>query len=150
MGGDQYIGMPDGFKIKKHYFPQLTSLTLHHFIFGWTQADDFVVKHRATLRRLELRDCGFILPEPEVIPPDKCWSDVWERFQAELAVLEELNVHRTDGVSTRSGQPYISRTYGWTFEIVEQRREQEEDADALERFQATVEFRKSNGGTANK
>jgi hypothetical protein len=36
LGGDQYIGTPDGFKIKNHYFPQLTSLTLHHFIFGWT------------------------------------------------------------------------------------------------------------------
>jgi hypothetical protein len=150
LGGDRYIGCVDWLELNDHHFPQLTSLTLHHFIFGWNEVADFVVNHKATLRRLELRDCGFILREGAAIPLDDYWSDVWERFQAELVVLEELNVHRTGGVSTRSSQPYISRIYGWTFKIVEQRREQEEDADALERFQATVEFRKSNGGTTNK
>jgi len=158
LGSDRYIGYVDSFELNDHHFPQLTSLTLHHFIFGWNEVAgflvkhkdvaDFVVKHKATLRRLELRDCAFILREGESIPLDGYWSDIWEQFQAELAALEELHVSRTDGVSTRSSQPYISRT--WMFDIVEQRREQEEDADALERFRATVEFRKSNGGTANK
>jgi len=146
LSGDQYIGFPDGFKINAHHFPQLTSLTLHHFIFGWIPVADFVVNHKATLRRLELRDCGFVLHEKESLLHDGYWSDVWERFQVELVMLEELNVHRTGGVSTRSSQPYISRNDGWIFNIIEQQREQEEDADALERLQATVEFRKSNGG----
>jgi hypothetical protein len=146
LGGDQYIGFPDGFEINDHYFPQLASLTLHHFVFGWTQAADFVVKHKATLRRLELRDCGFDLEEDAIMPPhdDDYWSDVWERFQAELVVLEALNVHRTSDVYTRSSQPYILRKGGWIFNTSEQRREQEEDADALERLQATVELRKTS------
>jgi hypothetical protein len=145
LGGDQYIGIPDGLEINDHYFPQLTSLTLHHFIFGWTQPDDFVVEHKATLRQLELRDCGFDLRE-ELLPfrEDYYWSDVWERFQNELVLLEELNVHRTDDAYTRSSQPYISRNGGWLFNIVEQRREQEEDADALERLQATLDLRKTS------
>jgi hypothetical protein len=145
LGGDQYIGFPDGFEINNHYFPQLTSLTLHRFIFGWMQAADFVIKHKATLRRLELGDCGFDLDEEDFLPSDndddRYWSDIWERFQAELVVLEELNVNRTGDVYARSSQPYISRNGGWIFNTSEQRREQEEDADALERLQATVELR---------
>ena len=58
-------------------------------------------------------------------------------------MLEELNVHRTDDMYTRSSQPYISRNGEWIFNTVEQRREQEEDADALERLQATLELRKT-------
>jgi hypothetical protein len=89
-----------------------------------------------------VRDCGFDL-EADLLPFHRgyYWSDVWERFQDELVLLEELNVHRTGDVYTRSSQPYISRNGGWLFNTVEQRREQAEDADALERLQATLELR---------
>ena len=47
---------------------------------------------------------------------------------------KNLLLHRTGDVYIWSSQPYISRNGGWIFTIVQQRREQEEDAGVLERL----------------
>jgi hypothetical protein len=98
--------------------------------------DNFIIKHRATLRRLELEDNGINTTD------DYYWSNVWERFQIELTVLEKLVVHRTDYIGVRCCQPHIWLDGSWIFEIYDEGREQKEDADALEKLQAMVELRK--------
>ncbi|KIM89985.1 hypothetical protein PILCRDRAFT_812780 [Piloderma croceum F 1598] len=133
-GGDEYI---DNFNFDACYFPRLTSLKLRGIVFSMFHTiDDFVIKHGATLRRLELEDNGMDSTD------DYYWSEVWERFQTELAVLEKLVVHRTDYVGERCCQPYIRLDDNWIFKIYDEGREQKEDADALEKLQAAVELRK--------
>jgi hypothetical protein len=137
LGGDEYIGDTGVLDINACYFPQLTSLRLRRIVFSMFHAvDDFIIKHRATLRRLELEDNGINTTD------DYYWSNVWERFQIELTVLEKLVVHRTDYIGVRCCQPYIRLDGSWIFEIYDEGREQKEDADALEKLQATVELRK--------
>jgi hypothetical protein len=134
-GGDEYIS---DFDFDACHFPRLTSLKLRHIVFSTFHAiDNFVIKHGATLRRLELEDNGMDSTN------DYYWSNVWERFQTELTVLEKLVVHRTDYVGERCCQPYIRLDGGWIFEIYDEGREHKEDADALEKLQAAVELRNS-------
>ena len=135
LGGDVYT-ITGTFNINDRYFPQLMSLKLRHMVFSKFHAvEAFVVKHKATLRGLELEDNGIDLEDVAYY-----WTEVWERFQTELTLLEKLVVRKTDCTAGRCCQPYI-RLDAWIFKIEETAREQKEDADALEKLQATVELR---------
>ena len=71
------------------------------------------------------------------------WSDVWKQFQVELTNLAELVVQRSD--YTYSGcdsQPYVQLDGMWSFLTLDLEREQEEDAEALGKPQASVELRR--------
>jgi hypothetical protein len=121
LGCNEYIPNED---INKHYFPQLVSLKLRRFC--WFDIDDFVIKHKA------------MCPSFSQV---QYWSEVWEKFQTEMTVLEDLVVVRTDCVEGRRSQPYVRLDGSWVYFVYEQGREQKEDADALDRLQATVVLR---------
>jgi len=116
---------------------------LQRFVFGWHDVPGFIIKHKSTIHRLHLHDNGMYLNEDSLDDDQPYWSDVWKQFQAELLNLKELVVRRTDYVdSDWNSQPYIQLDGEWSFYTLEHEREQEEDAEALERFQASVELRR--------
>jgi hypothetical protein len=144
LGSDEYIGPIDEFDINDHCFPHLRSLKLQRFVFGWYDVPAFIIKHKSTLRSLELHgngmyfDCDFSSDANQPY-----WSDVWKQFQVELTNLEELVVRSSDYAnSDYDSQPYVRLDGMWSFDTLDLEREQEEDAEALGKLQASVELRR--------
>jgi hypothetical protein len=96
---DQPVGAAFGFSFAGLYFPQLCKLSLSGFIFEPSvRAQHFILRHAATLARLELIACK--LPMYANAFPDFCstlrddkyksslmpitWGHIWDRFAAEL------------------------------------------------------------------
>jgi hypothetical protein len=142
LGSDEYIGPIDEFDINDHCFPHLRSLKLRRFVFGWYDVPAFVIKHKSTLRSLELHGNGMYLDwNSDANQP--YWSDVWKQFQVELTNLEELVVRRSGyAYSNCDSQPYVQLDGMWSFDTLDLEREQEEDAEALGKLQASVELRR--------
>jgi hypothetical protein len=83
-------------------FPCLTSLSLSNFIWDNVgdvtnpqvvvpQAEDFIVRHGKTLKKLELHGCVIGVP-PDRPTPVRSWAAVWKRFADELTELVDLVV----------------------------------------------------------
>lgn len=88
LDSDEYVGPLNAFDIDKFYFPNLISLKLGRFVFGWHEPDVFIVKHKLTLETLELRECGMYWGDDSV----QKWHDVWDTFRTELARLKEIRI----------------------------------------------------------
>ncbi|ETW80566.1 hypothetical protein HETIRDRAFT_452132 [Heterobasidion irregulare TC 32-1] len=69
------------------HFPALRSISLGCILFNEeTHVEDFIVRHRRTLRSLWLHSCRIAIHGPGQGPP-RFWSEVFTRF---ADVLEEL------------------------------------------------------------
>ena len=101
LGSDEYIGPIDGFDINDHHFPHLRSLKHRRFVFGWYDIPAFIIKHKSTLRSLELHGNGMYLDWETSDANQPYWSDVWKQFQVELTNLAELVVQPTICSTTR-------------------------------------------------
>jgi hypothetical protein len=55
------------------------------------EAEDFIVRHKNTLKRLELHNCKISVPQDRSTPVHS-WAAVWNRFAKELTVLVNLAV----------------------------------------------------------
>jgi hypothetical protein len=81
-------------------FPCLTSLSLSNFAWDDTrldsqcvtlQAEEFIVRHGKTLKRLELQSCTITIRNTRSTPV-RSWTTVWKRFAVQLTELVDLNV----------------------------------------------------------
>ncbi|KAF8429435.1 hypothetical protein L210DRAFT_3563354 [Boletus edulis BED1] len=57
--------------------------------------EEFIVRHKASLRRLELHACSSYVPS--ISTPIRRWSTIWKRFEEELESLRKIvmgNVHQ--------------------------------------------------------
>lgn len=81
-------------------FPCLTSLSLSNFAWDDTRldpqcatlaAEEFIVRHGKTLKKLELESCKITIPHPRSTPV-RSWTAVWNRFSDQLTELVDLNV----------------------------------------------------------
>jgi hypothetical protein len=143
LGSDEFVGPIDEFDINGHCFPHLRSLKLQHFVFGWHDVPAFIIKHKSTLRSLELHDNGMYLDLGSSDTNRSYWSDVWKQFQVELTNLKELVVRRSDYANSDcDSQPYVQLDGMWSFNTLDLMREQEEDAEALGKLQASMELRR--------
>jgi hypothetical protein len=81
-------------QLRSFTYPSLETLVLENIIFDPTPSvdgiEEFIIRHKATLRRLELRSCASYTPTTTT--PIRKWSAIWERLGAELVSLEELVV----------------------------------------------------------
>jgi hypothetical protein len=79
------------------FLPRLSSLVLHQFAFQddpGTDVVEFILRHKATLARLELHDCSIEGGTHGYFP--RPWHAVFALFEAELDVLRDF-VFTPDG-----------------------------------------------------
>ncbi|KAH9016676.1 hypothetical protein EDB83DRAFT_228695 [Lactarius deliciosus] len=103
---DTYVGALCGLSFAGLHFPRLCALSLRMVVFepsvGATQ---FILRHAATLARLELLLCKLLDTYPstahardeESSPEPHYWEYIWDRFAAELTVLVALHVDERRG-----------------------------------------------------
>ena len=71
--------------------PSLANLSLEGILFNEdTQVEDFIVRHKCTLKALRLTECKMAVDEEE-LPPHP-WREIWTRFANELDALVEFEV----------------------------------------------------------
>ncbi|KAF9237728.1 hypothetical protein BU15DRAFT_75716 [Melanogaster broomeanus] len=77
-------------QLRSFHYPSLETLVLENIVFDPTPLPDgieeFVVRHKATLRRLELHSCASYVPNSAT--PIRKWSSIWKRLDEELSLSE--------------------------------------------------------------
>lgn len=114
------------------HFPALTFISLTGILFNEeTHVEDFIVRHKRTLRTLSLQSCNIAIHDPIQGPP-RFWSQIYTRF---ADVLEEL-----------MWRPILTGRYaqldpetGYSYLV--QGRVRDEDAEALKLLVARVTSR---------
>ena len=153
---NEFVGSFDGLSLHELHFPHLAVLSLRNIVFNPVKYDEvFVIRHAATLVRLELLTCKVCfgstsLPSPAPLQYTNLagdvekslrqhWDRIWDRFAAELTALVTLDVK---GCHNDVESPYVQRR-GWRFLIILDVDESRYAADraALQRFQMTVTAR---------
>ncbi|KAF8266156.1 hypothetical protein EI94DRAFT_1803563 [Lactarius quietus] len=84
------VGVSLGLSFAGLYFPRLSSLSLGNIVFEPSVGvESFILRHAATLMRLELMACT--LPIGDNNPT--YWEHIWDRFAAVLTALVALRVN---------------------------------------------------------
>jgi len=130
-------------------YPCLTSLSLSNFVWDDVrfnpqvivpEAENFIVRHGKTLKKLELHSCTICIPHDNDDSPHtlvRSWADVWNRFADELTELEDLVVEYN------FGRRYTFFVYGFDdSDSAYFLRGTEQDSPALEAFVTIVKERK--------
>ncbi|KAH9162721.1 hypothetical protein EDB89DRAFT_2079433 [Lactarius sanguifluus] len=141
--GGTPVGASAGLSLAALHFPRLCALSLRDLVFEPSVAiEPFVLRHAATLARLELLGCALptgtdthlsISGSEESSSRPACWERIWDRFAAELTALVALHVDSLGCLYLRPG-PGVS-----FYDIGHQ--ESEADVAALLRFHMTVAAR---------
>jgi len=150
-----FVGALDGLSLHELHFPRLTMLSLRKIVFNPIRDDeDFVLRHAATLARLELLKCKVLIGldiHPSATPSNYTilagevglnlgahWDRIWDRFAAGLTALVTLDVDERHSVRELR---YVQHN-GWSYlaiGAVESRNAA--DLAALQRFRMTVAAR---------
>ncbi|KAJ6551318.1 hypothetical protein B0H19DRAFT_1263981 [Mycena capillaripes] len=151
ISSDMTIGVSPSLSFLYTSFPHLTSLALYHFALDpatpHTDVVAFVLRHKATLARLELHGCSIDGGTDGVFP--RPWHAVFALFETELRGLREFVFeHDIDALDSDSErQPgrfrYTCLNLGggfWCWEGVVPGEDQ--DFPALESLMAVVESRR--------
>lgn len=81
-------------QLHSSYYPALETLVLENIVFDPTSSidgiEEFIVRHKESLRRLELRSCSSYVPSTTT--PIRRWSTIWKRLAEELVSLTEIVV----------------------------------------------------------
>ncbi|KAN0138068.1 hypothetical protein V8E53_003957 [Lactarius tabidus] len=103
---DTFVGDSSGLSLAGLHFPRLTALSLRNFILQLSVGvEPFILRHAATLSRLELLTCKLpTYADPLPFPwewelPSRssgCWHSIWDRFAAELTALVALHVENAE------------------------------------------------------
>ncbi|KAG0696361.1 hypothetical protein DFH29DRAFT_813067 [Suillus ampliporus] len=115
-------------------YPSLESLMLENIVFDQTPSavgiEEFVLRHKSSLRRLELRSCASYVGAPSFNA--RPWSSIWQRWAAELTGLRELVV---DG---DSGYVVLDAEWGYvTYKLISAMTV-ESDSSSLQMFHDVV------------
>ncbi|KAG0696363.1 hypothetical protein DFH29DRAFT_951486 [Suillus ampliporus] len=115
-------------------YPSLESLVLENIVFDQTPSADgveeFVLRHKSSLRQLELRSCGSHVGAPSF--DARPWSSIWQRWAAELTGLRELVV---DG---DCGYVVLDAEWGYISYKLISAMTAESDSSSLQMFQDAV------------
>ncbi|KAI9458063.1 hypothetical protein HD554DRAFT_2140758 [Boletus coccyginus] len=81
-------------QLRSSNYPSLETLVLENIVFDPTPTvdgvEEFIIRHKASLRRLELRSCSSYVPSVSI--PIRRWSAIWKRLEDELVSLTEIVV----------------------------------------------------------
>ncbi|KAI9447550.1 hypothetical protein H4582DRAFT_8890 [Lactarius indigo] len=145
MGCDIAFGSLIRLDLSSVTFPHLTSLSLSNFVWGdirldpqavVPEAEDFIVRHAKTLKKLELQRCMMCVPYDRSTPV-RSWAAVWNRFTQELTELVDLVVE----YNRRRRYAYFQPECGFSSDRVYLLRGTEEDTPALEELFTIVKGR---------
>ncbi|KAI0030024.1 hypothetical protein K488DRAFT_72508 [Vararia minispora EC-137] len=150
------VGIMPPLDFRRVNHPYLTTLSLSSVAFAWNEedspfggAEDFIVRHAATLKSLELIGCGLVITEM-AREPMQYWASIWARFTETLTSLTFLRVKfdereepAQDGA--RKEIRYFSEDteYG-LLRHQEDLEGEEDDVPALEAFKAIVDSRRES------
>jgi hypothetical protein len=106
-------------QLRSSNYPALETLVLENIVFDPTPSvdgiEEFIVRHKASLRRLELHSCSSYVPSTST--PIRTWSTIWKRLEEELVSLTEIvvdNAHQgyalLDGTSGYIPHPSLPVT----------------------------------------
>ena len=77
------------------FYPNLTTLSLENIVLGRPSSSggmiSFILSHKATLQKLELRSCPVIISDCST-DSLRYWSQIWDRFAKDLSDLTDLTV----------------------------------------------------------
>ena len=77
------------------FYPNLTTLSLENIVLGRPSSSggmiSFILSHKSTLRKLELRSCPVIISDCAT-DSLRYWSQIWDRFATELSDLTDLTL----------------------------------------------------------
>ena len=145
---DEDVGASSGLSLAGQLFPHLCALSLRKLVFEpLVGVEPFVLRHAATLARLELLACKLPAradrlltqwaPSPSTTPArdEACWKPIWDRFAGELTALVSLHV---EGLECRYVYPGTGISF-WETGALDSRKAA--DAAALRRFHITVAAR---------
>jgi len=124
------------------YFQNLCVLSLRMLVFEPSAgAEPFILRHAATLARLELTKCKLLIPndeEPGAGPTR--WEHIWDSFATGLTALVALHVDESgvNGLELRYVRHRPELSY---WEVSVPAHLDVADAAALERFYVTVAAR---------
>ncbi|KAH8993847.1 hypothetical protein EDB86DRAFT_2927945, partial [Lactarius hatsudake] len=133
-------------------FPQLSSLSLSNFVWDDVrvdpqvvvlEAEDFILRHGKTLKKLELQNCTICVPRdrPTLV---RSWAAVWNRFADKLTELVDLVVD----YNFNQGYVCFLQEYGFDSNSVYFLRGTEEDTPALEALVTIMKGRQRGGVTS--
>ena len=132
-------------------------LSLHNvFLQPSVGVEAFILRHAASLARLELLECKLPAYDTHPLPPFNfdpppplshyCWDNIWDRFAAELTALVALNIKDPNC-------SYVSSFFMFVPFLDSARQSRDAiDFAALERFRAVVAARSEEmrGGILRK
>jgi len=160
-----FVGASSGLSFHALHFPHLCTLSLRKLVFEPSVGvEHFILRHAATLSRLELIMCGLpIDPDTEMLiyssrsrsttlTRDKSgleplhWERIWDNFAADLTALIALHVNESE---TRTcilpvRHRYVAPVPEYRMFAVESR--DAPDAEALRRFYMTIAARRRRAG----
>ena len=95
LSSSSFVGVVPRLDFSQVNFPALELLSLKRILFNMdTHIEDFIVRHKGTLRTLWLMDCKIAIlgsfEEPEGAPHR--WSHIWARFAKELGALVDFDM----------------------------------------------------------
>ncbi|KAG2066591.1 hypothetical protein BDR04DRAFT_1106382 [Suillus decipiens] len=86
-------------RLSSFHYPSLQSLVLENIVFDPTPSSDgveeFVIRQKSCLQQLELRSCASYVANPSF--DTRLWSNIWQRWAAELTSLRKLVVDGDSG-----------------------------------------------------
>ncbi|TFY70301.1 hypothetical protein EVG20_g2705 [Dentipellis fragilis] len=138
------LGLAPNFSLADFHYPHLTSLSLRRILFHEsTGTEEFILRHKDTLTRLELRECKIGMEDFADVP-EMVWSVVYGRLADGLQCLTELLVEERWELWWKT-MPlrYAGLDAGFGYLPPHDEDLPEGDAEALESFRAVVAARKA-------
>jgi hypothetical protein len=103
--------------------------------------EDFIVRHRKTLKKLELHNCTINVKDYGRRPPVCYWADVYKRLANALTELVELKVYNFEVPYLSSTGPSARPLLPLPYYDLKRLEGMERDAEALKEFEAVVKNR---------
>ena len=142
---DLDVGVVPRVEFSQLDFPALASLSLRMILFNEeTHVEDFIVRHKLTLKSLHLAQCH-IASRDLLDGPPQVWSQIWIRFADELEALVQLSVesgHNGNQVGPHNASyVHLDERVGHSYLQVDAKTSAEDDM-AEHMFQEVVSLRR--------
>jgi hypothetical protein len=143
-------------------YPRLTALSLWGIV--WEDGkigpggiimppplEDFIMRHRTTLKKLNIRSCSINAGQGSRLP--LCyWADIYKRLAEALTELTEVEVESPFSLHESPYVYVVGDTYRPVERLVDTERLEgrKQDRLALEAFKAVVKKRRTGGGSGSR
>ncbi|THH14663.1 hypothetical protein EW146_g5697 [Bondarzewia mesenterica] len=141
---NQTVGVIPALDFSSLIYPSLEFLSLENITFtqGSAGVEDFIVRHKNTLKNLMLKTCMIAVHTPAG-PPERTWSDLWDCFAAEIKNLVDLRIEMSQSyLHEEMNYVQLDEGFGWVPIEGDQETLTQDDL-ALQNFVSVVASRRS-------